>query len=81
MKREDPKATPESVQDEDPGLLRKKWYLTRAKDVRQVFIYCVEVFLCFFPFSPIFSLSGFLWCCQFEIFSENVTIKLSSWPL
>lgn len=47
--KRDPKATPESVQDEDPGLLRRKWYLTRAKYVRQVCIYCVYcvLFVCF----------------------------------
>lgn len=47
--KRDPKATPESVQDEDPGLLRRKWYVTRAKYVRQVCIYCVYcvLFVCF----------------------------------
>lgn len=54
--KRDPKATPESVQDEDPGLLRRKWYLTRAKYVRQVCIYCVYcvLFVCLFLFLGFF---------------------------
>lgn len=60
--KRDPKATPESVQDEDPGLLRRKWYVTRAKYVRQVCIYCVYcvLFVCLFLFLGFFLYSACL---------------------